>query len=135
MPLGAELKASLTSRVHRQIMPRAQAALERELDRNVPRDTGKLARTRRVRVQHTPTRSVITVAYPTALADITEAGPGPHVIRPRRRKALRFRVGGRVVFARRVHWRPGPGVRRNKGWFSRSTSAAAWARIIREALR
>lgn len=30
-------------------------------------------------------------------------GTRPHVIRPRNAQALRFRVGGRVVFARVVH--------------------------------
>lgn len=30
-------------------------------------------------------------------------GTGPHIIRPRRAKALRFVVGGRVVFATRVN--------------------------------
>ncbi|MGC4947698.1 hypothetical protein ACLQ2N_16070 [Streptomyces sp. DT224] len=30
-------------------------------------------------------------------------GTRPHIIRPRRKKALRFEVGGRVVFARVVH--------------------------------
>ncbi|MFD5788567.1 hypothetical protein ACFWH1_18335 [Streptomyces sp. NPDC127037] len=30
-------------------------------------------------------------------------GTRPHIIRPRRRKALRFEVGGRVVFAKLVH--------------------------------
>ena len=33
-------------------------------------------------------------------------GTRPHIIRPRRAKALRFDVGGRVVFAAVVH-RPG----------------------------
>lgn len=30
-------------------------------------------------------------------------GTGPHIIRPRRRKALRFIAGGQVVFARKVN--------------------------------
>lgn len=30
-------------------------------------------------------------------------GTRPHIIRPKRAKALRFRVGGKVVFARIVH--------------------------------
>lgn len=37
---------------------------------------------------------------------VLEEGSPPHEIRARRRKALRFIVGGRVVFRRRV-WHPG----------------------------
>lgn len=37
-------------------------------------------------------------------------GTRPHVIRPRRAKALRFEVGGEVVFAKRVRH---PGTRKN----------------------
>lgn len=37
-------------------------------------------------------------------------GTRPHLIRPRRRRALRFRVGGRQVFARLVRH---PGTRAN----------------------
>lgn len=37
---------------------------------------------------------------------VLEEGSPPHEIRPRRRKALRFVVGGRVVFRQRV-WHPG----------------------------
>lgn len=36
-------------------------------------------------------------------------GTPPHTIRPRRRKALRFLAGGRVVFATRVHHPGTPG--------------------------
>lgn len=39
-------------------------------------------------------------------AHYEERGTSAHYIRPRRRKALRFMQGGRVVFARRV-WHPG----------------------------
>lgn len=37
-------------------------------------------------------------------------GTKPHIIRPRYRKALKFRVGGRTVFARVVHH---PGTKAN----------------------
>jgi hypothetical protein len=30
-------------------------------------------------------------------------GTRPHIIRPKRAQALRFRIGGRVVFAKVVH--------------------------------
>lgn len=30
-------------------------------------------------------------------------GTRPHIIRPRRAQALRFRMGGRIVFAKLVH--------------------------------
>jgi hypothetical protein len=47
-------------------------------------------------------------------------GTGPHVIRPRRRKALRFIAGGRVVFASRVQH---PGTRGSR-FLTRALNAA-----------
>lgn len=38
-----------------------------------------------------------------AYAKMVHDGTRPHVIRPRTKQALRFRVGGRVVFAKVVH--------------------------------
>ena len=43
-------------------------------------------------------------------AGFVNDGTAPHIIRPRRAQALRFVVGGRVVFAKVVHH---PGTRGN----------------------
>lgn len=44
-----------------------------------------------------------TVYNDVSYAPVIEEGSRPHVIRPRRAKALRFRVGGQVVYAKIVH--------------------------------
>lgn len=44
--------------------------------------------------------AVITSTHPASRYVIE--GTRPHVIRPRRKKALRFTVGGRTVYAKRV---------------------------------
>lgn len=55
-------------------------------------------------------RGSVTVGSDLEYAGYVNDGTAPHVIRPRRRRALRFIVGGRVVFARRVNH---PGTRAN----------------------
>lgn len=68
-----------------------------------PVDTGRLRasiRTTRKLTARGPTYQVSTnVEY----APYVENGTRPHIIRPRRAKALAFRVGGRLVFAQVVH--------------------------------
>lgn len=44
-----------------------------------------------------------TVIFDVDYAAAVNDGTRPHVIRPRRAKALRFKVGGRWVYARVVH--------------------------------
>jgi hypothetical protein len=71
---------------------------------------------RRVNVRSGHLRSTIgdrtTVVGPTVLTEVyataryaryIESGTRPHVIVPRRARVLRFEIGGRVVFARRVN--------------------------------
>lgn len=62
-------------------------------------------------IGHTPARAVGTQARTEVFARAkhaiyVELGSRPHEIRPRRAKALRFTIGTRVVFAKRV-WHPG----------------------------
>ncbi len=50
---------------------------------------------------------VTTTVFATArYARWVHDGTRPHAITPRRAKALRFEIGGRIVFAKRV-WHPG----------------------------
>lgn len=62
----------------------------------------------------TPNQVAATAIAPTPQAKYTDEGTRPHVIRPRSKKVLRFKVGGRVVFARQVNH---PGFK-GTGWFS-----------------
>lgn len=51
------------------------------------------------------------------------SGRGPYKIRPRRAKALRFKVGGRIVFARSVTH---PGIKPRKFGRNATQSAFVW---------
>jgi len=95
--------------------------MEAELDRRVPRDTGRLRFERRATTVPTPTVIRTTIRYDTPYAIHTDRGPRAHVIRARNAKTLRFRGrSGRIVYRRQVFWRPGAGVAKNRGWFSKT---------------
>jgi hypothetical protein len=68
-----------------------------------PVDTGRLRSSIRVeRRSFLGFRSRWTIGSDVEYADMVHDGTRPHIIRPRRAKALRFRAGGRVVFAKVV---------------------------------
>jgi|SRR5687767_4361019 len=73
-----------------------------------------------------PLHPSATVRSPTPQGKWVNDGTPPHVILPRFAKALRFSVGGRIVFARSVNH---PGTRPNP-WFDRAT--ALWPDRLRE---
>jgi bacteriophage HK97-gp10 putative tail-component len=69
-----------------------------------PVDTGRLRASIRVESRRTFTfRSVFTVGSDVEYAAMVNDGTRPHQIRPRNAKALRFRVGGRIVYAKVVN--------------------------------
>lgn len=69
-----------------------------------PVDTGRLRASIRVERRRTlALRQIWTVGSDVEYAPMVHDGTRPHIIRPRRAQALRFRVGGRVVYARVVH--------------------------------
>jgi Bacteriophage HK97-gp10, putative tail-component len=79
----------------RQVMNRAKVL--------APVDTGRLRASIRIeRRTFLGLRARYTIGSDLNYAAMVHDGTRPHVIRPRRAKALRFRVGGRVVFARVV---------------------------------
>lgn len=82
-------------------MERRVRRVEAEAIRRAP---GSMGGTIRSQIQRGPGgefRGVINVRHPAAL--YVTGGTRPHIIRPVRAKALRFTVGGRVVYARIVH--------------------------------
>lgn len=80
----------------RQVMNRAKVL--------APVDTGRLRASIRIESRRTLTlRSVYTVGSDVEYAPMVHDGTGPHVIRPRQAQALRFRIGGRIVYAKVVH--------------------------------
>ena len=76
-----------------------------------PVDTGRLRASIRMESRRTFTlKTVWTVGSDVYYAPYVNDGTRPHVIRPKTKQALRFMVGGRVVFARVVNH---PGTRPN----------------------
>lgn len=70
----------------------------------VPVDTGRLRASIRIESRRTFTlRSVYTIGSDLEYAAFVNDGTRPHIIRPRRAQALRFRIGGRIVYAKVVH--------------------------------
>ncbi len=81
-------------------MERRVRRVEQEAIRRAP---GSMGRTIRASVQRGPGgefRGVVNVRHPAALYVVH--GTRPHIIRPVRAQALRFTIGGRVVFAKVV---------------------------------
>lgn len=69
-----------------------------------PVDTGRLRASIEGSLNRTWTlRPRFTVGSNVEYAPMVHDGTRPHVIRPRNARALRFVVGGRVVYARVVH--------------------------------
>ena len=80
----------------RQVMNRAKVL--------APVRTGRLRASIRVESRRTATlRSKFTIGSDVEYAAFVNDGTRPHIIRPRRAQALRFVIGGRVVFAKVVH--------------------------------
>lgn len=69
-----------------------------------PVDTGRLRASIRIQARRTLTlRTVYTIGSDVYYAPYVNDGTRPHTIRPKRAQALRFTVGGKVVFAKVVH--------------------------------
>lgn len=80
----------------RQVLNRAKVL--------APVDTGRLRASGRTEFRRLWTlRPEVRIIFDTDYASFVNDGTRPHVIRPRTAQALRFVVGGRVVFARVVH--------------------------------
>lgn len=69
-----------------------------------PVDTGRLRASIRVERRSTfGLRQRWTVGSDVAYAPMVNDGTKPHIIRPKRAKALRFKAGGKTLFAKVVH--------------------------------
>jgi hypothetical protein len=76
-----------------------------------PVDTGRLRASIRIESRRTLTlRTIYTIGSDVFYAPYVNDGTRPHQIRPKTKKALKFRVGGRTVFAAVVNH---PGTRPN----------------------
>lgn len=87
-------------RVSRRLTDRVRT----ELVRAAPKKTGELRRSITVKSQRRIDGIALIVGIRVVQAATTEFGARPHIIRPRKAKALRFiGRGGKVVFASIVH--------------------------------
>lgn len=86
-----------------------------------PVDTGRLRAGNQFRVRREASRVVGEVFNNTAYARAVHDGSKAHTIRPKRRKALRFVIGGEVVFARSVRMP----ARRGRPWIARALKEIA----------
>ncbi|MGW8357403.1 HK97 gp10 family phage protein [Streptomyces wedmorensis] len=90
-----------TSRSEGEIAARQVVARAKIL---APVDTGRLRSSIRVERRSTfGLRQRWTVGSDVEYAPMVNDGTKPHIIRPQRAKALKFKVGGRTVFAKVVH--------------------------------
>lgn len=121
----AEIKEWLrTDRDLGSDLDRRATRVLRAARRNVGKDTGTLAASGRKQPGVRATGQYVDVIFGipgrTHYNMYHHDGTPPHVIRPRRKKALRYMVGGRVVFARRVNH---PGTRGTR-YLERALDAA-----------
>lgn len=94
-----QLGRTISGEAARTLRRRAPQVLARARMR-APVDTGRLRSSGRI--EYTSTfgfRPKATVIFDVDYAAVVNDGSRPHVIRPKRAKALRFRIGNRVVFA------------------------------------
>lgn len=89
------LAARDAARVAREVEARAKQL--------APVDTGRLRGSIQAQPRFTFRGPTVRVSADVNYATFVENGTAPHVIRPRNAKALKFKIGGRVVFARVVH--------------------------------
>lgn len=76
-----------------------------------PVDTGRLRASGKIQYSGLFSfRPKATIIFDVDYAAAVNDGTRPHIIRPRNAQALRFRIGGRVVYAKVVHH---PGTRAN----------------------
>lgn len=69
-----------------------------------PVDTGRLRASGKIKYTGFFTfRPKAVVSFDVEYAQMVHDGTRPHIIRPRTAKALRFVIGGQVVYARVVH--------------------------------
>lgn len=88
---------------------------------DAPVDTGFLRAQHAINIATLRTQVKGTVVNRAKYAAAVHDGTGPHIIRARRKRALRFTVGGQVVFARSVRH---PGTR-GRPWLMEAAEKVA----------
>lgn len=73
--------------------------LKSEMEARVPVRTGKLRQSIQIRILN----QKVIIGPDTDYANFVEFGTAPHEIKPKNKKALAFRVGGKTVIVKSVH--------------------------------
>jgi hypothetical protein len=115
---GANAMAARVGLIEVMGLCRSTLSLARAI---APVDTGHLRSQHVMDVQLLKTKIKGKVANTAKYAAAVHDGVGPHTIRARRGRVLRFSVGGRTVFARSVNH---PGTRGNP-WLATAAERAA----------
>src|SRR5690554_6340338 len=93
--VGMERARMLVNKITRQTLNRSAVLC--------PVDTGRLRASGSMRIAERGSSVVGQVEYTANYAAAVHNGTRPHVIVPRRGRSLRFQVGDRTVYARRVN--------------------------------
>jgi hypothetical protein len=91
--------------------PAVRTATRQILNRSAilcPVDTGRLRASGKMSFREAKRGPTGVVVYAVKYALAVHDGTGPYIIMPKKRKVLKFKVGGKTVFAKRVRH---PGVR------------------------
>lgn len=99
-----------------RIVARATAKVAARANVLTPVDTGRLRAANASRIRQLKRRVQGQVYNNTKYASAVHEGAAPHVIRPRKRKALKFTKRGKVIFAAKVN-HPG---NRGRPWLWRA---------------
>lgn len=98
-------KVGLRADANRFSLPQVRVVTRRVLNRSTllcPVNTGRLRASGRMSIGEAGKGPRGIVEYPVAYAAAVHDGSSPHVIRARRKKALRFKYAGRTVIVKSV---------------------------------
>ena len=101
-------KSGIRADANRFATPVVKGVTRRVLNRSAilcPVDSGRLRASGRMKMKEAARGPAGVVEYPVKYAAAVHDGVGPQVIRARKKKALRFKYGGKTVIVKSVHTR------------------------------
>lgn len=119
----AELAAIAAQAAGREVITGTRRVLNRARVLS-PWDTGNLRASHTMLLRRMKTRVVGRVSTRVKYALAVHEGAAPHIIRAKRGRALKFKIGGRTVFARSVRHPGNPG----RPWLRQAVTEVAAGR-------
>ena len=113
--------------VAREILERLGVEGETSMKKQTPVNTGRL----RASIRHRVADDYVEIGTDVKYAPFVLGNVPPFEIRPRRARALRFRIGKRVIFAKRVRHPGGQGILRQVA----TELERDYPQVVREVLR